>query len=228
LDFPLRSVKSGVKELRKDNVCYWHKADMQTALTNVRFLGAKRTLTNRWLPISIYELRPCRADLDAPQPARRVVHHRGRITANSSTLMINHTISEISITRFIPSAKWSLSVRCEGKTSNRLVRFFPRDAASGRNAAIISGGLIFALSFGNPVPLGSFYCCLRSRTTADRFIVPIRNFGSIGTLPKHQFLGPSPTGARRSYFGHQRILTARCDEKIAQSTEQSGAGLCAA
>jgi len=80
--------------------------------------------------------------------------------------------------------------------------FFPRDAASGRNAAIISGCLIFALSFGNPVPLGSFYCCLRSRTTADRFIVPIPNFGSIGTRPKLQFLTPSPTSARCSYFSH--------------------------
>jgi hypothetical protein len=103
-------------------------------------------------------------------------------------------------------------------------QIFPRDVASGRNAAIISGDLIFALSFGNPVPLGSFYCCLRSRTTTDCFIMPIRNFGLIGTLPKHQFLGPGPTGARRSYFGHQRILTARCDEKIAQSTKQMAQG----
>ena len=106
--------------------------------------------------------------------------------------------------------------------------YFPARRCLGGNAAMIFAHLIFALSFGNPVPLGSFYCCFRSRTTADCFIVPIRNLGSIGTLPKHQFLGPSPTGARRSYFGHQRILTARCDEKIAQSTEQNGAGLCAA
>jgi hypothetical protein len=28
----------------------WHKADMLNALTNVRFFGAKRTLTNRCLP----------------------------------------------------------------------------------------------------------------------------------------------------------------------------------
>jgi hypothetical protein len=35
------------------NVRSWRKADTLNALTNVRF-GAKRTLTNRRLPISIY------------------------------------------------------------------------------------------------------------------------------------------------------------------------------
>jgi hypothetical protein len=30
------------------DVRYWHKADMLNALTNVRFWGAKRTLTDRF------------------------------------------------------------------------------------------------------------------------------------------------------------------------------------
>jgi hypothetical protein len=34
---------------------YWHKADMLNALKNDSLLGAKRTVTNRRLPISIYE-----------------------------------------------------------------------------------------------------------------------------------------------------------------------------
>jgi hypothetical protein len=38
-----------------ENVRYWHKADMLNALTDVRFWKANRTLTNRCLPISIYE-----------------------------------------------------------------------------------------------------------------------------------------------------------------------------
>ena len=37
------------------DVRFWHKADMLYALTNVRFWGQKRTVTNRCLPISIYE-----------------------------------------------------------------------------------------------------------------------------------------------------------------------------
>ena len=36
------------------NVCLWHKADIDADAENVRF-GAKRTLTNHCLPISIYE-----------------------------------------------------------------------------------------------------------------------------------------------------------------------------
>ena len=35
------------------NVCYWHKADMLNALTNVRFWGQNGHWTNRCLPISI-------------------------------------------------------------------------------------------------------------------------------------------------------------------------------
>jgi hypothetical protein len=37
------------------NVRYWHKADMLNALTNVRFWEQIGHLTNRCLPISIYE-----------------------------------------------------------------------------------------------------------------------------------------------------------------------------
>jgi hypothetical protein len=117
---------------------------------------------------------------------------------------------------------WSLSPQCDWKIKQRVGRIFLRDGALGRSAAIISAGLIFALSFGNPVPLSSFLCSLGSGTTADCLTLPIPNFGLIGTLPKHQFLGPSPTGARCSYFGHTRILVARCDENLAQSTKQSG------
>jgi hypothetical protein len=109
-----------------------------------------------------------------------------------------------------------------GRLRNRSVRF----GASGRSAAIISTGLILALSLGNPVRLGSHLCSLRSRTATGRLTVPIPNFSSIGTRPKLQFLTPSPTSARCSYFGHGQILAARCDEKIAQSTEQNRAGRC--
>jgi hypothetical protein len=52
------------------NVRLWHKADMLNAPTNVRFLGAKRTLTNRCLPISIYEYTPLAARLPSvPRPS---------------------------------------------------------------------------------------------------------------------------------------------------------------
>jgi hypothetical protein len=37
------------------NIRFWHKADMLNGLTNVRFWGQKRTVTNRCLPNSIYE-----------------------------------------------------------------------------------------------------------------------------------------------------------------------------
>ena len=37
------------------HVCFWHKADMLNRADECPLLGAKRTLTNRCLPISIYE-----------------------------------------------------------------------------------------------------------------------------------------------------------------------------
>jgi hypothetical protein len=79
----------------------------------------------------------------------------------------------------------SPSTRCDGQIKQSVGQIFLRDGASGRSAAIISTGLILALSFGNPVPLGSYLCSLRGGTTADCFKVPIRNFRLIGTLPKH-------------------------------------------
>jgi hypothetical protein len=59
-------------------------------------------------------------------------------------------------------------------------------------------------------------------------MVPIPDFGLIGTLPKHQFLCPSPMGARRDHFGHRRNLALACDENIAQFMSQIGAGQFAA
>jgi hypothetical protein len=43
--------------LRIRNVRFWHKADILNALTNVRFWGQTGRLTNRCLPLSIYEYR---------------------------------------------------------------------------------------------------------------------------------------------------------------------------
>src|SRR6478672_5208966 len=40
----------------QDVGCYWHKADMLNALTNVRLWGQSGTLTNRCLPISIRKM----------------------------------------------------------------------------------------------------------------------------------------------------------------------------
>jgi len=59
-------------------------------------------------------------------------------------------------------------------------------------------------------------------------MVPITDFGLIGTLPKHQFLCPSPMGARRYHFGHRCNLALACDDNIAASTDQNGAGQFAA
>jgi hypothetical protein len=49
------------------DVRYWHKANLLNALTNVRFWEQTGHLTNRCLPISIYEytalLSPAREDI---------------------------------------------------------------------------------------------------------------------------------------------------------------------
>ena len=58
LDLRLRDYELGaLVRLRRAavNVRLWHIADMLNALTISPLLGAKRTVTNRCLPISIYE-----------------------------------------------------------------------------------------------------------------------------------------------------------------------------
>jgi hypothetical protein len=52
-----------IADMLDENVRYWHKADMPLALTNVYFWGAKRTVTNRRLPISIMKESP---DAESP------------------------------------------------------------------------------------------------------------------------------------------------------------------
>ena len=99
-----------------------------------------------------------------------------------------------------------------------------RETASARGAGVVSADLVLALSFGNPLPLGSFLSRLGSGTTTDCFAVPIPNFGFIGPPPKHQFFHPSPAGARRSYFGHKNSLAFACDGKVALSTRPIGTG----
>ena len=42
-------------QLSNSHVRNWHIADVPLGLTNVDFWGQKRTVTNRCLPISIYE-----------------------------------------------------------------------------------------------------------------------------------------------------------------------------
>ena len=66
-----------------------------------------------------------------------------------------------SLAHYSTPTAWSLPVRCEGRTSNRSVRFSCATAPR-RSVAIISAGLTFALSFGNPyrrrlMPLGRLY-----------------------------------------------------------------------
>jgi hypothetical protein len=73
-------------QLSNSHVRNWHIADVPLGLTNVDFWGQKRTVTNRCLPISIYEYTAWSRLLPPfPVPTKGRPRHRKRDSGAGET-----------------------------------------------------------------------------------------------------------------------------------------------